>query len=366
MNSTMHIGLIVYGRLDSVSGGYLYDRKLVEYLRRQGDRVEIISLPWSNYGRHLAHNFLSGPFNRLRHASFDVLLQDELNHPSLFWLNRRLRRRRYPIISIVHHLRLCETRPVWQNSIYTWIEKQYLASVDGFIFNSQTTQTVVQGLVGSHRPCVVAYPAGDRLQPSFDPEVVTARAHEPGPLRLLFVGNLTVRKSLDTLLAALMRLPAESWRLEVVGDTTIDPAYTRRIRQQVEAAGLGHQVTLHSSLSDQALRQHFCRSHLLAVPSRYEGFGIVYLEGMGFGLPAIAGAAGAAGEIVSHGQNGFLVRVEETAELAAYVDCLHRDRDRLVQMSLAARRRYQHHPTWDESMGHVRRFLLEIGDYPLP
>ena len=53
----MKIGLIIYGSLDTLSGGYLYDRMLVDYLRAQGDTVEIISLPWRNYAAHLTDNF---------------------------------------------------------------------------------------------------------------------------------------------------------------------------------------------------------------------------------------------------------------------------------------------------------------------
>ena len=52
----MRIGLVIYGALDTLSGGYLYDRKLVEYLRAQDDAVEIISLPWRNYAAHLTDN----------------------------------------------------------------------------------------------------------------------------------------------------------------------------------------------------------------------------------------------------------------------------------------------------------------------
>ena len=81
----MKIGLIIYGSLETVSGGYLYDRKLVDYLRAQGDTVEIISQLWSSYGRHLGHNFSSDMLSRLRESQFDMLLQDELNHPYLHW-----------------------------------------------------------------------------------------------------------------------------------------------------------------------------------------------------------------------------------------------------------------------------------------
>ena len=140
----MHIGLIIFGSLDTISGGYLYDRKLVEHLRAFGDEVEIISLPWSGYGRHLSFNFSRGLLNRLKSANFDLLLQDELNHPSLLWLNGRLRPTiSYPIISIVHHLRSSEVHPPRLLPLYRWVERRYLRSVDGFVCNSQTTKRTV-------------------------------------------------------------------------------------------------------------------------------------------------------------------------------------------------------------------------------
>ena len=43
----MHIALLIYGNLETVSGGYLYDRKLVEHLRSQGDQN-----PWKDRKFH--------------------------------------------------------------------------------------------------------------------------------------------------------------------------------------------------------------------------------------------------------------------------------------------------------------------------
>jgi len=125
---TMKVGFVIYGSLDTVSGGYLYDRKLVEYLRTCGDTVEIISLPWRKYAAHLVDNFrfrLPGSGlaagGEARGQSphiqpFDILIQDELNHPSLIGANAG--KHPYPIVSLVHHLRCSELRPAWQNDFY--------------------------------------------------------------------------------------------------------------------------------------------------------------------------------------------------------------------------------------------------------
>ncbi len=356
----MVVGLVIYGRLDTLSGGYLYDRKLVAHLRAQRDTVEIISLPWQGYGRHLWQNTSRLLHHRLQNSRFDLLLQDELNHPSLFWLNRRLQDRLIcPVVSIVHHLRASEERPAWQNWFYRQVERRYLATVDGFVFNSQTTRQAVETLVPP-RPYVVAYPAGDRFQAGLTDAQIVARAQAAGPLRLLFVGNLIPRKGLHLLLTALVRLPRTDWRLDVVGDTAVSPSYTRAIRRQMANQQLAANVTLHGPLPDPKLAELLAHSHLLAVPSSYEGFGIVYLEGMAFGLPAIAGSSGAAHEIVHHGENGFLVH--DAPALANHVHTLHHDRARLAAMSLAARARYRAHPTWTETTAKIRQFLQELGN----
>jgi len=357
----MRIGLLIYGSLDTLSGGYLYDRKLVETLQQQGDQVELVSLPWRSYARHLADNLSAGLRRQMLEARFDVLLQDELNHPSLFWLNRRLAGRvSYPIVSIVHHLRSLEQRPAWQNRLYRRVEQVYLQSADGFIFNSQTTRAAVQaaGAGLSRLPWLVAYPGGDQLQPWIGADELAERSHQPGPLRLLFVGNLIPRKGLHTLLAALERLPEGLCMLSVVGRPDADPRYAAGIQRRILASPrLQAAVRLLGRLDDAGLGAAYRTHHVLVVPSTYEGFGIAYLEAMGFGLPAIAATAGAAGEIITHGQDGFLVPPGQPAVLAAHLAQFAHDRHRLQAAGLAARRRYRSHPTWEQTGLQIRTFL---------
>lgn len=355
----MRVGLVIYGSLDTVSGGYLYDRRLVGHLERQGDQVEIISLPRRSYPRHLLDNYSADLLRRMS-GGYDLLLQDELNHPSLAWANDRLRQDRPPIIAIVHHLRASESRPAWRNRLYAHVERRYLRSVDGFIFNSRTTQRVVEEMTGRTRPHVVAYPAGDRLASPMTAVAVAQRANE-GPLRLLFAGNLIPRKGLHDLLEALARVNGD-WRLSVVGSPMTDPSYTSRVHHIAESLGLADRVAWRGSLSDDQLAAEFTAAHALAVPSDYEGFGIVYLEGMGFGLPALATTAGAAGEIITDGENGFLVAPGDTRALARRIEALIVDRGLLARFGQAALARFARHSTWEESMAAARAFLLEIAN----
>jgi len=349
--------LVIYGSLDFVSGGYLYDRRLVARLEARGDRVEVISLPWRSYARHLTDNRSADLWRRLN-GDYDVLLQDELNHPSLAWINGRLPAGRPPIVAIVHHLRSCEYRPDWQNAFYRWVERRYLRSVDAFVYNSRTTRREVETLIGGGRPNVVASPGGDRLSPALSREAILSRAAEE-PLRLLFVGNLIPRKGLRLLLSALARVAAD-WHLTVVGSPTADPIHAQLVRDVAGRLGLAGLVAWRGHLSDDELAAEMAAAHCLVMPSEYEGFGIVYLEGMGFGLPAIATTAGGAAEIISDGQNGFLIAPDDEAALAERIETLAADRALLARMSEDALARYDAHPTWAETTAAIRAFLLDL------
>ncbi|HEY2981851.1 MAG TPA: glycosyltransferase family 4 protein [Anaerolineales bacterium] len=346
----MNIGLVIHGSLDTLSGGYLYDRKLVEYLRAQGDTVEIISLPWRNYAAHLADNLsLRLP------TGLDLVIEDELNHPSLLAANRRPHP--YPVISLVHHLRSSEQRPGWQNRFYRWVERLYLQSVDGFIFNSRTTKRAVQDLVGAHAPSLVAYPPTDRFEETIKDHEIRARA-ESDEFGVLFLGNVIRRKGLHTLLEA-MRHQRRDIRLDVVGSLSSEPSYARAMQAEAEVSGLSSIVQFHGPLSQDELIPFLRQAHVLAVPSSYEGFGIVYLEGMAFGLPAIGTTAGAASEIITDGVDGFLVSPGDADSLEDGLRVLAGNRDLLARMSLAARERYNRQPKWETTAGQVRSFLHE-------
>lgn len=347
----MKIGFLIYGSLDTVSGGYLYDRKLVDYLRAQGDEVEIISLPWRNYAAHLTDNFTF----KLP-AQFDVLIQDELNHPSLIGANRGPHP--YPIVSLVHHLRCSELRPKWQNDFYRMVEKKYLQSVDGFIFNSNTTKRVVNGLVENGKPSVIAYPPTDRFGEAISEEEIRERA-KSNELRILFLGNVIERKGLHTLLEAVKSLKSKV-TVDVIGSLTTDPTYSKQMRDFVAVNGLQSTVHFHGALDNEPLIEKFRQAHLLVVPSSYEGFGIVYLEGMCFGLPSIGTTAGAAGEIIEHGKTGYLIEPNSATTLATCISELASNRSLLTQLSLDARRRYTQQPAWNETAGQIRTFLQSL------
>ena len=362
----MRIGFIIYGSLDTLTGGYLYDRIVAQGLSELGHEVEVISLPAGSYLRKLCCGFSSGLWRRLLTGGFDILIQDELCHPSLFLVNRRLRRHagRPLLVALVHHVLSDEPRPRWQNMLLGLAERSFLATVDGFIHNSETTRRKVASQVEHNRPQVIAYPAGDRFGSPLSPEIIAKRTYRPGPLELLFLGIVIPRKGLLPLLSALASVDRDAWRLTIVGGLDFDPAYAAKTEELIRELGLSDSVRFLGPLQDDDLVEILSTCHLFCMPYAYEGFGIAILEAMAFGLPAIGCNNGAAHETISHGKNGFLLDSDDLAGLAPLLLQLHQDREQLQHMALAACATYVSRPKWQDSITAIDTFLQKMKELP--
>ena len=338
--------------LGPLTGGNIYDRMLAEGLRARGHEVTIREFDGR---RGNAPDASRSP---------DVVLQDELLHRTFLRHNLAWKGPRPRIVALVHHLQSSE--PEWEQAERKRLrqeERAYLESVDGVLSPSRASVEAARQLSGRPLPAAVAAPGRDRfagaaLPPLPGPGEISARAS--GPLQAAFVANLIPRKRLLEVLEAVAAVP--DWSLSVAGREDADPGYADRARRRAAAADLRGRVTFQGVLGPEALAALLRRSCLLVVPSTHEGFGIVYLEGFAFGLPALAAASGGAAEIVSEGETGWLVRSPDGKSASERVaECLRllaADRGRLVSMGISAADRHKRHPTWRESAAMAESVLM--------
>ncbi|MFZ0610793.1 MAG: glycosyltransferase family 4 protein [Desulfobacterales bacterium] len=358
----MRLGLVITGDLKTLTGGTLYDRILVDDLRRRGHAVTIYSLPaGQGYPCQLAANLSRSLVSKVRHDAPDILLEDGLCHPALFLQNQRLRAVvNGPIVAILHQVLSSQPRPNWQNTVYGLVEKRYLHSVDACIFNSRTTREAAVAAGAPDVPGIVARPAGDRLGTVTSSASVSARAREKGPLRLLFLANVLPPKGLHRLIDALAAVSLRMWRLTVVGSLTMDSPYAQKTMTRVAARGLSPNIRFLGARDGPELAGILNESHLLALPYSHEAFGIVFLEGMAFALPAVGSTAGAAREIIRHGENGFLAEPGDPAAMKKIVAGLFAGRDRLDAMSHKALATFRRYPGWRDTMEKIHVFLKKL------
>jgi phosphatidylinositol alpha-1,6-mannosyltransferase len=173
---------------------------------------------------------------------------------------------------------------------------------------------------------------------TFPPSTRTLR--QAGPLKLLTVTRLSTTdayKGVDTLLKGVRRAldSGLTVSLDVVGSGDDLP----RLVQLAESLGLGDRVIFHGSVSDDELPAFFSNAQVFALPSKKEGFGIVFLEAMSMGLPCIAANHGGTPEVIEHGESGFLIEYGDVEQLVFYLRALTLSAGLYEEMSLAARKR---------------------------
>ena len=345
----MHVGFVTAGDIDTGSGGFYYDRRLRDRLRERGHEVTVVSLPWGRYGDQLLGT-LRGRGWGIRNRGFDIVLEDGLAHPSLLWANRRIDA---PTVALLHMLRTAasgrRSRPLVRA-----VERRFLRGVDTAIYNSAATRRRAESLSGPAG--TVVPPGGDRFGATSSPEEIRERARS-GPLEVGFLGNVIERKGLDVVVEALSTLSTD-WRLTVVGAADGDRRYVESVRRSAERAEVAGRIRFRGRLPDAAVESQLRETHVLAVPSRYEPFGMAHLEAMGFGCVPIATTNGGPSEFIEDGECGFLVPPDDPGAVAERLAALS-DRDRLATLGVAAREAFDRQPGWDDRLDRAAGFLEE-------
>lgn len=175
---------------------------------------------------------------------------------------------------------------------------------------------------------------------------------------ILTVGRLLKSepgKGVDVMIRALPRViaTAPQAKFVVVGDGDLRPA----LEALAAETGFGERVSFAGAVSDAALRDWYRKADVFVMPSRQEGFGIVFLEAMAFGVPVIGGAAGGTPEIIQEGVTGYLVDYGDAGMLADRVASLLAHPELRRRMGAAARQRVAEHYTFDLFRSRLRQVL---------
>ncbi|HTK50967.1 MAG TPA: glycosyltransferase [Gemmatimonadaceae bacterium] len=163
-----------------------------------------------------------------------------------------------------------------------------------------------------------------------------------GPHAVVIVGRMasTERyKGHDQLLLAWPRVAAEvpDATLVMVGrGDDVD-----RLRTKAAALGLGRSVHFPGFLSDAAVRGVMRHAAAFAMPSRGEGFGLVYLQAMRLGLPCLGSRDDAAGDVIVDGETGLLVPQQDPDAIAGAIARLLTDEPMRRRMGEAGQRRFE-------------------------
>ena len=330
----------VPGDLSIPTGGYAYDRRIVEGLRELGWRVELIELGEgfplpSADTRGAAHARLAA-----LPASAPIVV-DGLAFGALPNVMRELGAS-HRLIALVHHPLKFET------GLSREVAEALRASEAEALRHASRRDRDQR----FHRSAVVSDfgVAADRVKivrPGNDRKACSQR---PGktPLALLCVGAVVPRKGYDVLLAALDRLRDLPWRLTIVGDLARDQGAAARLAADVARFALGDRVTIDGAISQQALDAHYASADVFVLASRFEGYGMAYAEAIAHGLPVVGTTGGAIPE-TAPSSAALLAPPGDVEAFAAAMRRLIEDTAERARLAAGARAASAMLPTWEQS-----------------
>ena len=323
----------------NVSGGFLYDRRIIDALRDRGWVVNEHALPDgfpapSPEARAAAANLL-GSLPDGEVVVIDGLALGVLPEEARQYANR------LTLIALIHHPLALETglEESARDRLFA-SERQALTAVAGVITTSARTARDL----GDYD---IAASSIRVIEPGVDPAPLAAGSGEAAPV-LLTVASLTPRKGHAVLLRALAPLADLDWYLICVGSQDRDPSCAESLRQLCDDLHLSERVTWSGEVDAETLEALYHRADLFVLASHHEGYGMVLTEALMRGLPIVATRAGAIPETLPT-DAACLVPPNDPSALSHSLEPLIAEPARRAELAAAAREARDALPSWQSA-----------------
>ena len=343
------LSFVVPGDINTRTGGYGYDRRIVAGLRQRGWTVDLVSLPGTfptpgDDGLAAARH----AFDAIRPRT--VVLVDGLALGALPAIAAR-QRDRLRLIGLVHHPLGLETGLDAATSARLLAsEREALRHVRHVVVTSTRTVDAVAHLgVPAHHITVVV--------PGTDPAPAAHGSRTEVP-HLLCVASLTPRKGHTVLFDALEKLLHLPWHLTCVGSAHGDGDYADALRTRAATEPLASRITMAGELAGDPLDRAYDNADLFVLPTYYEGYGMVIGEAIARALPVVSTPTGAIADLVGD-DAGVLVQAGDAAALAGALERLLTDAAELARLRAGAARRRPTLPTWDDACRQMEAVLVQ-------
>jgi glycosyltransferase involved in cell wall biosynthesis len=327
------------GDLATPTGGYIYDRRIVEGLKQDGWEVRVVGL---GDGFPFADERARAEAGR-RLAALPPGIPVVVDGLALGVLPEAAAalRSSHCLIALVHHPLAFETGLSQSDAgRFRASERNAIAQVRHVIVTSEATARLLASDydVPASRLTVVQ-PGTDR-----------ARFAESngGTVSLLAVGSIVPRKGYDILVAALSTLKDLPWRLTIVGDRTRNRRAADELAALIRHHALEERIVLTGAVPPAHVDRYYAQADAFVLASRFEGYGMAFAEALSHGLPIVATRAGAVIDTVPK-EAAMFVEVDDGVGLAAALRRLIENGDERRRLALAARQVAASLPSWDQA-----------------
>ncbi len=328
---------IVPGRLDTLTGGSIYDRRIVDALRALGWTIAVHELsgelpqPSSDAMMEVRRVFASladgttAVVDGLALGAMPDIVESEAH---------RLR-----IVALIHlPLALEVGRDAALARQLEDSERRALAAVDRVVVTGRSTVDLLRAYGVTRERIAVVEPGTERAP--------LAVGGDGRTIRMLSVATLSPGKGHELLVGALASIDRDDWTLTCVGSTTRYPETVARVRAAIRASGLEDRIVLAGESSGAELAAQHSRSDLFVLATLRETYGMAVAEALACGLPVVATRTGSIPDLV--GQDaGLIVPCGDQTALTDALSQMTSDSALRTRMAAGARRVREHLQGWD-------------------
>jgi glycosyltransferase involved in cell wall biosynthesis len=335
------------GDLNTPTGGYGYDRRVISALSDLGWSVEPLSLG-PGFPHPEPHHLQNAEQKLADLADGTLVLVDGLAFGVMDrWASKDADR--LTIIALVHHPLAMETGLDEGDRLrLTDSETAALSHAASVLVTSQATASLLAETYSVPPSKILV------AVPGVDPASLATGNRQP-PL-ILSVGSLTRRKGHDVLISALERLADLPWTCRIVGSRELDRHTAADLERRLSSSAVRERIELVGAVDD--VRSEFAKADIFALATRYEGYGMVFAEAMAHGLPVVGCRVGAVPDVVPKNA-GLLVQPDDDKAFAAVLRRLLEDEELHLTMSDAAAIEGAKLPSWRETSTLISAFLKD-------
>ncbi len=358
-----------------VTGGERRISAIIKYLVNEG--IKVRSVDFTSGARNaLSRNFLFINFRyllwlireRRRNDLNDIVMVEDYSQRFYFFIFNCLARLFFKtkLVGLANAFYFAYRSSYVKNYIDTFVSWLFLRPLDLLVVGGKAALNEVRRLGASAARSRVIYPALRRefveaLEKPYPAE--HEKSHSNHLINLLTVGRLHPVKGLEYLLEALSIVDDHKVKLAIVGDTTRNPNYTKKLFNLAKKLGLSNRVDFVGEVGNvYSLIQLYKEADIFILPSVWETSPHALMEAMCIGLPIIASNVGGISELIENEITGILVPHKDSKALAQAITKLSKDPDRAPNLAKAAYQKSFHFrtKTWEDVGNEYYGALLDL------
>jgi len=344
----MELFFLIPGNINALTGGYLYNRYMVEGMRKKGHVVEILQLDECMLQAQEIEAKCSLIFKKLRTGS--IVLIDSLVLGVLHRVMKKFHGK-LTFMGIIH-------LPLSYNPLADK-KRQFIAKSEVEAMQ-HTSRLIVTGRLtfrlltesGISSEIIIL------IEPGVE-DFPRKQHYAAVPSQLLCISNYSPVKDQLLLARALCRLRTRNWTLHMYGNTNTDKEYVDRLNTFIVREKLNDRIFLHDVIQRKNISGAFLASDLFVLPTQFETYGMVLSESLAHGIPLVTTTSGNISETVPPTMGRF-IEPGNLENMVSALEELFTDQQLYKSLCKSAADYYKQASPWQTSIDKLERIISEV------